>query len=398
MKASNTMPRKNTHSFKKENQTSPVLIRFFSILFFLLILTGFYGIFWLFKYLPQFTEEKFGSPAEGLKNGQILLYSLQLFYFEDDLLLSNEVDGTQVTFEIFKDEPLLSLSSRLQDEELIRNADALRIYLGYSGLDTSIQVGEFTLNPAMNAIEIAHVLQNGVSKEIEFSILAGWRLEEIAGTFHYYGLNFNGDDFLRACEDPLSIGVFIPESLQPLPSIEGYLLPGVYSIDRSTELRDLLTFLLAQFDEQVTPDLREAYQQQGLDLSQAVILASIIQRESMLEEENPIIASLYLNRFRSGMKLESDPTVQYAIGYNDQKQIWWENSLSVADLGIDSPYNTYLYPGLPPSAICNPGISALRAVAYPEKTSYYYMRAACDQSGKHNFTETFQEHVLNACP
>jgi UPF0755 protein len=98
------------------------------------------------------------------------------------------------------------------------------------------------------------------------------------------------------------------------------------------------------------------------------------------------------------MKLETDPTVQYAVGYNAAQNSWWTNPLTRADLEVVSPYNTYINPGLPPTPIANPGIPALQAVAYPAQTPYYYFRATCDGSGRHNFSETFQEHLDKACP
>ena len=112
----------------------------------------------------------------------------------------------------------------------------------------------------------------------------------------------------------------------------------------------------------------------------------------------PLIASVFYNRLNGGMRLASDPTVQYAIGHVDQQQGWWKNPLSLEDLEMISPYNTYQMDGLPPGPICAPGLSALRAVAYPAETPYFYFRAACDNSGKHRFAQTFEEHQQNACP
>lgn len=129
-----------------------------------------------------------------------------------------------------------------------------------------------------------------------------------------------------------------------------------------------------------------------------MILASMVQREAMVTEEQPTIASVFLNRLASGMKMESDPTVQYALGYDMLKQTWWKNPLSTNDLQTDSRYNTYRYEGLPPGPISNPGIDALRAVAFPAQTGYYYFRALCDGSGRHAFAVTFEEHLNNACP
>jgi UPF0755 protein len=108
--------------------------------------------------------------------------------------------------------------------------------------------------------------------------------------------------------------------------------------------------------------------------------------------------AVFLNRLRIGMKLDSDPTVQYSLGYNNDKNTWWKNPLSLNDLKIDSLYNTYLYSGLPPTPIDSPSLDALNAVAFPEETNYLYFQAKCDSSGFHNFALTFDEHLQNSCP
>jgi UPF0755 protein len=149
---------------------------------------------------------------------------------------------------------------------------------------------------------------------------------------------------------------------------------------------------------QVTNEIKNGFAAQSLDICQAVILASMIEREAIVDEEMPQIASVFYNRLNSGSVLASDPTVQYAIGFNKNQGTWWTNPLTLNDLKVDSPYNTYLYNGLPPGAISNPGLPALRAVAFPAQTPYYYFRAACDGSGRHLFAETFNEHVANECP
>jgi UPF0755 protein len=111
----------------------------------------------------------------------------------------------------------------------------------------------------------------------------------------------------------------------------------------------------------------------------------------------PLIASVFHNRLAANMKLDSDPTVQYSLGYNPKQKTWWTNPLSSADMSVDSPFNTYRYPDLPPGPIANPGLAALRAVAFPDQSPYYYFRAACDGSGRHLFATTFSEHLANAC-
>jgi UPF0755 protein len=148
----------------------------------------------------------------------------------------------------------------------------------------------------------------------------------------------------------------------------------------------------------LTAELRAGFEEHGLTLQQAVTLASIVQREAMVAEERPMVASGFYNRLSIGMKLDSDPTVQYAIGFNEKQSSWWTNPLTLNDLNTVSAYNTYQNPGLPPGPISNPGLSALQAVAAPAESPYFYFRARCDNSGLHNFAVTFEEQIQNACP
>jgi UPF0755 protein len=122
-----------------------------------------------------------------------------------------------------------------------------------------------------------------------------------------------------------------------------------------------------------------------------------VERESIQDEEMTLIASVFINRLNIGMTLGSDPTVQYALGYDPLEQTWWTNPLSLDDLKFDSLYNTYIYAGLPPAPISNPSLEALQAVAFPEVSQYYYFQARCDNSGYHTFVATFEEHLANVC-
>jgi UPF0755 protein len=147
----------------------------------------------------------------------------------------------------------------------------------------------------------------------------------------------------------------------------------------------------------LSPEMRAGFARQGLEVYQAVILASIVQREAVKAEEQPTIASVFLNRLAAGMRLETDPTIQYALGFNPATNSWWKSPLAVEDLAIPSPYNTYQNAGLPPGPICSPSLSALQAVAYPAQTPYYFFRARCDGSGLHDFSETFDQHLQSGC-
>lgn len=133
-----------------------------------------------------------------------------------------------------------------------------------------------------------------------------------------------------------------------------------------------------------------------MSVYQAVTLASIVEREAVIPDERPLIASVFLNRLRKGMYLNADPTVQYALGYQKQGHTWWKRPLLLEDLDVDSPYNTYRHPGLPPGPICNPGLDSLKAVANPAHTDYYYFVANdVAGDGSHVFAKTLEEHQAN---
>jgi UPF0755 protein len=350
---------------------------------------------WALTSIPMRTQALFGPPAPALGTMQRLTYGAQLLLYQEDLLTPRQVGASVQTFDIAPGETVNLITFRLQQEGLIRNADALRLYLIYAGLDTRIQAGRYQLSAAQSAFEIAQDLRKAAPNELIFGVLAGWRAEEIAASLPYSGLNITPEQFLLVVYQPgLSR---LPEPWRSMVSLEGFMMPGEYPVERTMTAEDLILQMLVKFDQQVGDDLRQRYLEQGLDLRQAVTLASIVEREAVVDDEQAVIASVFLNRLEQGMKLDSDPTVQYAVGYDAGRGGWWVNPLTVADLEIGSPYNTYRVRGLPPGPIANPGLGALQAVAYPAQTNYFYFRARCDGSGRHAFAVTYEEHLKNAC-
>lgn len=338
----------------------------------------------------------FGPPAAHLQFDQRARLSIRLLLQTDHLTTPVDLYGEQRTFLISWGETLPAIAGRLQAQGLIHDASTFRTYLQYAGLDTTLQAGNYELSPAMTPVQIAHALQDATPKEVALTVLQGWRLEEIAATLPTSGLEITPQEFLAAAAEMPSGYSFLDGI--PAATLEGFFFPGTYILPRETTTTALITVLLDNFERQLKPDLENGYAQQDLTIFEAVTLASIVERESVVADEMPLIASVFLNRLDAGIKLEADSTVQYALGYNSRQDTWWTNPLSSLDLEFDSPYNTYQYSGLPPGPIANPGLSALRAVAFPAQTPYYYFRAACDGSGKHLFAQTFAEHVGNACP
>jgi UPF0755 protein len=152
--------------------------------------------------------------------------------------------------------------------------------------------------------------------------------------------------------------------------------------------------MLDNFDRQITPDMRSAAADSGRSLYEVITLASVVAREALLAEEEPVIASVYLNRLEAGMFMRADPTVQYAMGYQTDTGKWWKTPVTLDEYSeVDSEYNTYLYPGLPPGPISSPGFGAIEGSIYPSSTEYLYFMATGD--GGHAFAVTFEEHEAN---
>ena len=355
------------------------------------------AIGWLFvNGIPLQAAERFGQPGPGLSSFQIYRLSIQLLLAEDKLLQPADPNGEPVRFEIELNETTASVISRLGAQGLVNDANALRNYMVYAGMDKALQAGAHELSPAMNSLEIAQALQNVSPGQTLVSILAGWRIEEIAAGLPSAGVDMDPDAFIQAARGAPDWR--LAGEIPPGASLEGFLFPGTYEVPRGVLAQDLLNLMLERYADSINGEIRNGFSTQGLTIFQATILASLVEREAVVEDEMPTIASVFLNRLANGMKLDSDPTVQYAIGFNQAQNRWWTNPLSAADLQYDSPYNTYLYAGLPPGPIASPSLEALRAVAFPADTPYFFFRARCDGSGRHAFAETYQQHIENACP
>ncbi len=299
-------------------------------------------------------------------------------------------------FHILAGETATTVVVRLEESGLIGDGTLLLSYLEYRGLDVGVKAGSYQLSGSMTVVELAEILQSAVSPEVPFTVAAGWRKEQIAALLPTSGLSIEPQAFLEAT-NARPVGYSFAGEISDPPNLEGFLFPDTYTLDREISVVDMVVAMLDNFEASVGENLRSGFQQQGLSVYQAVTLASIIEREAVVDDELPLMASVFLNRLSVGMKLDADPTIQYALGLQPDGS-WWKAPLSLADLSFDSPYNTYLYPGLPPSPICNPGLAALQAVAGPADTDYLYFRALCDDSGRHAFASTFEEHQGNACP
>jgi UPF0755 protein len=245
---------------------------------------------------------------------------------------------------------------------------------------------------------IAAALTDAAPDAVQITVWEGWRLEQIADSLAAQPhLAFNRDEFARLTgpgAERLNTYSFLTE-LPPTASLEGFLFPDTYQFKPDTPTAEIVDRFLAEFEVKFTAQMRADAGARGLTLPEVIALASIVEREGVHDDERPLIASVYLNRLAIGMKLDADPTTQYAIA---TRANWWPRLDSVDPNAIDHPYNTYVYSGLPPGPIASPGLASIRAVIYPAQTGYFFFRAKCDDSKYHNFAVTYEEHVANGCP
>lgn len=373
---------------RRKSPISNNLINFLLVL--LLILAGI--VFW--RLIPSITADLFGDPSPYLTSSQQWTYGLQLALHEKELTQPGCVSGQPVTVAIEMGDSINQITSKLVAAGVILQADSLRNYLIYKGIDTNIRADQYSLSCTESPVQIADTIENHTLESVEFDILPGWRAEEIAAALPSSGIAVSGSDFLQAVDHPEKLQ--LPEYLQGAKSVEGFLLPGKYNIKRDISAQELVQTFVTQFDQQASAAGLVISSKNGLSMYQTIILASIVQRESYSDSERPMIASVFYNRLAAGMKLETDPTVQYALGYNAAWG-WWKSPLSSSDLAIQSDYNTYQIAGLPPAPIANPDLSSIQGVEFPASSDDYYFRAKCDNSGTHVFAKTFEEQVANAC-
>ncbi len=345
--------------------------------------------------VPALAKRTFGPPAGYLTGFTRWNFSIQTLLHREDLVSSASSKDQEIDFTIESAESISSISRRLEQAGLVNDAAGFRAYLVYKGLDSQIKAGSFKLNPTQTSLEIAESIQASYSPVVPFYIYPGWRAEEIAAALPPSGIEVDPADFLQVIYDPASLEDLTPYAA--FPSLEGFLFPGTYEIDRKVSTEELVMLFIDRFNDNVSPEVVDAIDARGLTLYEGITLASIIQRETFMDDERALMASVFYNRLQTGMRLETDPTVQYALGYSEKWGNWWKTPLKTVDLRIESPYNTYQINGLPPTPISNPDLSSILAVAFPEDSPFFYFRATCDESGYHDFSVTFDEHLSKEC-
>jgi UPF0755 protein len=302
----------------------------------------------------------------------IAIIGVSIIWWNTMLLAPNPDNSNPTIFVISKGDGVREIASSLKEKGLIKSPIAFFLLIKKLGLDKKIEAGNFRLNPSMTADEIAKNITHG-RLDIWVTIPEGLRAEEIG-------------EILEA-----NIPSYEPSWKNELIEKEGYLFPDTYLIPKDADIETIIALMLANFERKFE-SIKEN-QTSSLSQDEAVIAASLIEREAKFPEDRPLVASVLLNRLNIGMKLDIDATVQYILGFQENEKRWWKKNLTFEDLKINSPYNTYLNPGLPPAPIANPGLSALKAAFQPANTEYFYY--VSDKTGHNHYANTLSEHLLN---
>lgn len=315
----------------------------------------------------------------------------------DPLAPMDANDGEKQVVTVPPGSTAAEIGTVLQQRGLVRSGLLFRLAVDQAGVGSSLAAGDYELSRSMSTAEIIQVLAHGqVKRGLVATIPEGWRSEQIADRLEANGVS-SRDEFLRAIAAPVSVpGVAVLGD--PMPQrLEGYLFPDTYEVPARVSGTRAAELMVRMFQQRLGSALRAG--DSSLTPFQVLTLAAIVEREAKVPAERATIASVYLNRLSSSLPLQADPTVQYAVASRDGASAaaygYWKTALTEADLGVDSPYNTYVYPGLPPGPICNPGEASVRAVLQPAHTAYLYFVAQTDGSGTHLFARTLDEHNAN---
>ncbi len=315
--------------------------------------------------------------------------------------LGSSTTGKFVDFNVPLGSSSRGIARQLAAKKLIRSEFAFRLALRYQGSARRLKAGDYQLQRDMSLLQILNELQKGRVTLKSWTVPEGLTISDIARLWETTGFGTSAE-FLLAVKSTDLI-----ERLQPgadcLPhdiSLEGYLFPNTYKFAKGTSAKKVIEMMLAEFIRRWDETLIKAAEDLNMTRHQIVTLASIIEEEAQLESERHRIASVFHNRLKRNWKLQADPTVFYALRQLSERSgdikgtasmyVQGKHRLTKAELKVDSPYNTYLYKGLPPAPISNPGVASIRAALQPEKNGYLYFVAIGE--GRHHFSKTLSEH------
>jgi UPF0755 protein len=303
-------------------------------------------------------------------------------FWQDFVNRSVGTASTEVVFEVKPKMSFRAIAKELYAAHLISNPELLVLYSRLKGSAGQAKVGEYALNQGMKPSEILSVLNSGKSIEYQVTISEGLSMYEIADIFAQAKL-CPSDVFLKTVTDKELVKSLIGEDVD---SLEGFLFPSTYSFTKYTDYKELIRKMVANFQENYKEALSQA-KIKGWNRKQIVTLASIIEKETGAPSERPLVSSVFHNRLKKGMMLQTDPTIIYGKARETGKI---EINITRADLTRFTPYNTYVIKGLPPGPISNPGKAALQAAVDPAQSEFLFFVSHND--GTHQFSADLVSH------
>ncbi len=277
-----------------------------------------------------------------------------------------------------------TIGRRLVDVGVIENDMVFRVALRWSGRVRSLKAGEYRFDHPMSALDVLETIGRGDAFARRITFPEGLTILEMAQLYESRGFG-PARDFTEAASD-----AWLLKDLDPAATdLEGYLFPDTYGLPRRTPASRLIAQMVGRFRATYTDDLRSHAEERELTTREVVTLASLIEKETGTPDERPLVAAVYTNRLKIRMGLQADPTVVYAL----QKAGKYDGNIRREDLALDSPYNTYKYPGLPPGPVASPGKASLEAAVRPADVPYLYFVSRND--GTHAFAATLDEHNAN---
>ena len=284
-----------------------------------------------------------------------------------------------VSVEILPGMTLNKISTLLEERELIGNSLSFQLLAYLQKKQGQIQVGEYELSASMTPMDILEVVTSGKTVLHAVTIPEGYRITEIAALLGERGL-VDEEEFILQTQD----AEFIQSAGIPAVSLEGYLFPETYHFSKHTSERKIIQSMLDTYHKKIKEyELSKRAHSANLSFHEVVTLASLIEKETGVDEERKLISSVFHNRLKKNMLLQTDPTVIYAINHFD-------GNIRKKDLSIDSPYNTYKYRGLPPGPIANPGLKSIIAALEPSDSDYLYFVSR--KNGSHQFSSNLMDH------
>jgi peptidoglycan lytic transglycosylase G len=277
-----------------------------------------------------------------------------------------------------------TIGQQLVEAGVVRDELTYRMALWHSGAARRLKAGEYRFDQPMTPLQVIDKIARGDVVLLTLTFPEGLNIVEMSRIFQASGVG-TAAAFAAAAKDVSLVAELDPEARD----LEGYLFPDTYSFPRQTDASRVVRAMVDRFKQVLTPDMRSAAEARSLTVRRLVTLASLVEKETARPEERPLVAAVYANRLKIGMALQCDPTVIYAL----QRAGNYTGNLRRDDLALDSPYNTYRYPGLPPGPIAAPGKGSLEAAAQPAEAEFLYFVSRND--GSHEFARTLDEHNRN---